>query len=249
MPCHDCRPTRAQGLARRCRVSGCRHVDARGAGPATAAPGGADPGRTDPGAAGPDPGRAVPADEDLDRAPDVHGRSVARDAADPRRDRPPAGDSAAASGCRARRAIATAGAPRTASSSTTRTPTSSSPDSQFRDVAVRFKGNGTYLNARGTEKVPFKVDLNKYVKGQKLAGVETLNFHNNITDPGWMNEVLAYRLYRDARRARAAVVVRAPVRHGGRHDRTPLPRALHAGRERRRELLPGARRIGGSARC
>jgi spore coat protein H len=71
-------------------------------------------------------------------------------------------------------------------------------DRQFRDVAVRFKGNGTYLNARGSDKVPFKVDLNKYVKGQKLAGVETLNFHNNITDPGWMNEVLAYRLYRDA---------------------------------------------------
>ena len=42
------------------------------------------------------------------------------------------------------------------------------------------------------------MDLNKYVKGQKLAGLETLNFHNNVTDPGLMNEVLAYRLYRDA---------------------------------------------------
>jgi len=36
------------------------------------------------------------------------------------------------------------------------------------------------------------------VKGQKLAGLTTLNFQNNITDSGWMNEVLAYRLYRDA---------------------------------------------------
>ena len=71
-------------------------------------------------------------------------------------------------------------------------------DRQFHDVGVRFKGNGTYLDARGTDKFPFKVDLNKYVKGQKLAGLETLNFHNNITDAGWMNEVLAYRLYRDA---------------------------------------------------
>ncbi len=71
-------------------------------------------------------------------------------------------------------------------------------DRQFKDVGVRFKGNGTYLNARGSDKVPFKVDLNKYVKGQKLAGIETLNFHNSITDPGWMNEILAYRLYRDA---------------------------------------------------
>jgi spore coat protein H len=71
-------------------------------------------------------------------------------------------------------------------------------DRQFHDVAVRYKGNGTYMDARGTGKLPFKIDLNKYVKGQKLAGIETLNFHNNITDPGWMNEVLSYRLYRDA---------------------------------------------------
>jgi hypothetical protein len=69
---------------------------------------------------------------------------------------------------------------------------------QFHDVAVRYKGNGTYLDARGVGKFPLKVDLNKYVKGQKLAGLETLNFHNNVTDPGFMNEVLSYRLYRDA---------------------------------------------------
>jgi len=69
---------------------------------------------------------------------------------------------------------------------------------QLHDVGVRFKGNGTYLDARGSGKLPLKVDLNKYVKGQKLAGVETLNFHNNITDVGFMNEVLSYRLYRDA---------------------------------------------------
>jgi hypothetical protein len=70
----------------------------------------------------------------------------------------------------------------------------------FRDVAVRYKGNGSYLRATraGSDKISLKVDLNKYVKGQKLAGLTTLNFQNNITDSGWMNEVLAYRLYRDA---------------------------------------------------
>jgi spore coat protein H len=71
-------------------------------------------------------------------------------------------------------------------------------DWTFRDVAVRYKGNGSYLRARGGEKISLKVDLNKYVKGQKLAGLTTINFQNNITDVGWMNEVLAYRLYRDA---------------------------------------------------
>jgi len=68
----------------------------------------------------------------------------------------------------------------------------------FRDVAVRYKGNGTYLSGRQAGKISFKVDLNKYVKGQKLLGVSTLNFHNMIVDPGLMNETLAYRLYRDA---------------------------------------------------
>ena len=40
--------------------------------------------------------------------------------------------------------------------------------------------------------------MNKYVKWQKLATLTKLNFHNNVDDPGWMNEVLAYRLFRDA---------------------------------------------------
>jgi hypothetical protein len=73
-------------------------------------------------------------------------------------------------------------------------------DWTFQDVAVRFKGNGSYLRATrgGGDKISLKVDLNKYVKGQRLAGITTINFQNNITDAGWMNEVLAYRLYRDA---------------------------------------------------
>jgi hypothetical protein len=73
-------------------------------------------------------------------------------------------------------------------------------DWTFADVAARFKGNGSYLRATrgGGDKISIKVDLNKYVKGQKLAGLTTINFQNNITDVGWMNEVLAYRLYRDA---------------------------------------------------
>ena len=73
-------------------------------------------------------------------------------------------------------------------------------DWTFRDVAVRYKGNGSYLRATraGSDKISLKVDLNKFVKGQELAGVTTINFQNNITDVGWMNEVLAYRLYRDA---------------------------------------------------
>jgi spore coat protein CotH len=68
----------------------------------------------------------------------------------------------------------------------------------LRDVAVRYKGNGTFMESRNSIKRSLKIDLNKYVKGQKVAGVTKLNLHNNVTDASWMNEVLSHRLFRDA---------------------------------------------------
>ncbi|MEO8482770.1 MAG: CotH kinase family protein [Acidobacteriota bacterium] len=71
---------------------------------------------------------------------------------------------------------------------------------KFADVAVRPKGNGTYnpVLTGKVQKPSLKIDLNKFVKGQKLAGVTTINLHNSLFDPTWMNEALAFRLYRDA---------------------------------------------------
>src|SRR5258706_7746010 len=69
---------------------------------------------------------------------------------------------------------------------------------QFKDVAVRFKGNGTWLQSRGSDKRSMKVEINHFNKDQKLAGVTTLNLHNDVTDSSWMNEVLSHRLFRDA---------------------------------------------------
>lgn len=66
------------------------------------------------------------------------------------------------------------------------------------NVAVRYKGNGTFMDARSSDKKSFKVDLNDFVKGQKVGGVSKLNFHNNVTDGGFMNEPLGYWLYREA---------------------------------------------------
>ncbi len=68
----------------------------------------------------------------------------------------------------------------------------------FSDVGVRYKGNGTFMESRNSLKRSLKVDLGKYTKGRHLAGITKLNLHNNVTDSSWMNEVLAYRLYRDA---------------------------------------------------
>ena len=92
--------------------------------------------------------------------------------------------------------------------------------STLKDVSVRYKGNGTFLESRGSLKRSFKINLSKYVPGRKLAGITELNLHNNVTDPSWMNEVLSHRLHRDAgvpapRTAYARVYVTVP----GKHDR------------------------------
>lgn len=91
------------------------------------------------------------------------------------------------------------------------------------NVAVRFKGNGTFMGARMSDKKSLKVDLNEFVKGQKLAGLGKLNLHNNTTDASWMNEPLSYALYRAAgvpapRTSYARVRVNAP----GSHDNSYL---------------------------
>ena len=71
---------------------------------------------------------------------------------------------------------------------------------RFDNVAVRPKGNGTYVPVMNgkVQKPSLKIDLNKFVKGQKIDGISTINLHNSLFDPTWMNEALALRLYRDA---------------------------------------------------
>lgn len=66
------------------------------------------------------------------------------------------------------------------------------------NVSARHKGNGTFMEARGSQKYSFKLDLNDDYPGRELAGVKKLNLHNCITDDSYMNEVLSYRLFRDA---------------------------------------------------
>ena len=94
---------------------------------------------------------------------------------------------------------------------------------RFTNVAVRYKGNGTYMRSQNMMKRPLKADLNHFVKGQKLAGITKLNLHNNVADPSWMNESLSYRFYREAgvpapRNAYAKVYLTVP----GLHDHTYL---------------------------
>jgi DNA-directed RNA polymerase specialized sigma24 family protein len=68
----------------------------------------------------------------------------------------------------------------------------------FSNVAARIKGNGTYLGSLYGEKCPWKVDLNRFVKGQKLAGTDELTFNNLVNDHSYLSDTLAYEFFRDA---------------------------------------------------
>ena len=68
----------------------------------------------------------------------------------------------------------------------------------FTNVAARIKGNGTFLASLYGDKRPFKVDLNKFAKGQKLAGTDELTFNNLLNDHSCLSDALAYEFFREA---------------------------------------------------
>jgi DNA-directed RNA polymerase specialized sigma24 family protein len=69
---------------------------------------------------------------------------------------------------------------------------------RFTNVAARVKGNGTYLGSLHGDKRSFKVDLNRQVRGQKLAGADELNFHNLVNDYSCLSDALGYEFFREA---------------------------------------------------
>jgi spore coat protein H len=90
----------------------------------------------------------------------------------------------------------------------------------FKDVGVRYKGNGTFLSSRDSLKRSLKIDLYQFSTGQHLAGMSQINLPNSVRDPSFMNEAIAYRLFRDGgvpapRTAYAKVFITVP----GKHDR------------------------------
>ncbi len=68
----------------------------------------------------------------------------------------------------------------------------------FENAGLRFKGNSSYRSARGGLKRPLKIDMNRFVKGQKLHGRTKFNLSNSYLDPSYMKEKLAYEVYRAA---------------------------------------------------
>ncbi len=68
----------------------------------------------------------------------------------------------------------------------------------FTNVAARIKGNGTFLASLYGDKRPFKMDLNKFNKGQKLGDTDELTFNNLLNDYSCLSDALAYEFFRQA---------------------------------------------------
>ena len=68
----------------------------------------------------------------------------------------------------------------------------------FTNVALRFKGNGTYIGEAYGFKRPYKVDLEKHVKGRQFAERKTFNFGNLSADASCLGDAMGYEFFRDA---------------------------------------------------
>ncbi len=84
----------------------------------------------------------------------------------------------------------------------------------FPNVAVRYKGNNTFMESQGTLKRSMKIDLNRHVGGRKLGGVSTVNLHNNITDAELDERAAVVPPLPRRRRAGAPHLLRPGLRDG-----------------------------------
>lgn len=64
---------------------------------------------------------------------------------------------------------------------------------EFDSIGVRFKGNSSYNSYPGVKK-SFKLDMDKYVEGQEIYGLDKLNLNNAFMDPSFVRERCCYEL-------------------------------------------------------
>jgi spore coat protein H len=93
----------------------------------------------------------------------------------------------------------------------------------FPKVGIRYKGNGTIMDASNTIKKSFKIDLNRYDEKHRFQGLKTINLNSGVADPSKARETLSYAAYRRAgvpapRTALAEVTLTVP----GKYDKEYL---------------------------
>jgi spore coat protein CotH len=64
------------------------------------------------------------------------------------------------------------------------------------EVGIRLKGSSTF---QGIEQKPnFKIKFDEYVVDQELVDADCFDLHNDMYDPSYMKEFLAYKAFREA---------------------------------------------------
>ena len=63
----------------------------------------------------------------------------------------------------------------------------------FDSIGVRLKGNSSYNSYPGLKK-SFKLDIDEYVGGQTVDGLDKLNLNNGFLDPSFVREKAAYEV-------------------------------------------------------
>ncbi len=68
----------------------------------------------------------------------------------------------------------------------------------YDSVAIRYKGNSTFClpNDEGNPKVPYNMDANFWVSGQKIAGYKKIKLANAWMDPTFAKEITATNVYK-----------------------------------------------------
>src|SRR5690606_36827112 len=67
----------------------------------------------------------------------------------------------------------------------------------IKNVGFRVKGQGSLNFVGNSNRYGFKVDMNEYQE-QKFMGMKKLVFNQSFSDPSFMRDVLAYKLFREA---------------------------------------------------
>jgi spore coat protein H len=68
---------------------------------------------------------------------------------------------------------------------------------QFPNIALRAKGNSSlsHVARSGSKRVGLKLYLDRYISGQSLDGVGTINLQNSFSDPSYLRELLSYEAF------------------------------------------------------
>lgn len=83
----------------------------------------------------------------------------------------------------------------------------------FDSVGVNYKGNSTFYIADllANPKVPYNIDINYYVSGQKLLNYKKLKLANCLFDPTFVKEALSAKIYQNYMPTHQVNIVRLTV--------------------------------------